>query len=69
MQRHLFKDGVVFFQLQTLCCGLFILGCYITRSTGHAAGLMLRTFKNYLYPTTFLCHFLKKYAVGGGSMQ
>ena len=55
---HTLEDGIVFLQLHTIGRILLVLGCDITRSTGHSGLLVLGALENYLNAVSFLGHVL-----------
>jgi hypothetical protein len=61
MNGHFFKDGVEFFQLQTVGCVLTILLRNVTRCTRHARILVLGALHDNLNSIAFLCHFRKNW--------
>jgi hypothetical protein len=59
MKRHFLENGIVFLQLKTLGCVLFIFGSDVARHAGHTARFVLSALQNYLYPVSFFSHFIK----------
>ena len=53
VNRHALEDGIVLLQLKTFGSILTVLGSDVTRSAGHAAGLVLGAFEDDLDAITF----------------
>jgi hypothetical protein len=59
MNRHLFQDGIEFFQLQALRSVFLVFGRNVPAGTWLTAGFMFCAFQDYLDPIAFLCHNLR----------
>ena len=56
VNSHFLQDGVVFLQLQSFGCVLFVFGADIAAGTRLTTGFVFCTLQNHLHPVTFLCH-------------
>ena len=54
MEGHSLKDRVILHQLQTVGSVLLVLHGVVSRSAGHAAGLVLSAFENDFHACIFL---------------
>ena len=60
MNSNLLHDRVVFLQLDTFGCILFVLGGNITAGAGQPAVFMLGAFHNYLNAVSFFSHLMMR---------